>query len=257
MQWQLKSDVLAFDAAVKVAKDFADKNKDTVIIVASDHGTGGLTVGHRQISSGYDKAPLESFTHIIKNAKLTGEGVAAKLDENRTNIAAVIKDAYGITDLTEAEINSIKEAKDVQGAVGTIISDRFNIGWTTNGHVGGDVALYCYSTDPNAKVLSGTICNNEIGKYVASILNLDLNSLTSTLYKQAREGFEAKGAKIECNYSEDTNHEVKVVKGEQEIILPISKNYAVVNGEKVDLGGLVIFNTKTIYVPQSAFDLVQ
>lgn len=253
----VNSDILAFDAAVKVAKNFADNNGDTVIIVASDHGTGGLTIGHRQISSGYDKAPLESFTHIIKDAKLTGEGVASKLDENRTNIAAVMKEAYGITDLTEAEINSIKEAKDVQGAVGTIISDRSNIGWTTNGHVGGDVALYCYSTDANAKVLSGTVHNSEIGKYVASILQLDLESLTSELYNQARPGFEAKGATIQFNYSEDTNHEVKVVKGEQEIILPISKNYALVNGEKVDLGGLTIYNTKTIYVPQAAFELVK
>ena len=253
----VNSDVLAFDAAVKVAKDFADKHGDTVLVIASDHGTGGLTIGHRQITSGYDKAPLESFTHIIKGAKLTGEGVAAKLDENKTNIPAVMEEAYGIKDLSEAELNSIKEAKDVQAAVGTVVSNRSNIGWTTGGHVGGDVALYCYSTASDAKLLSGTVHNNDIGKYVKGLLGLDLDSLTTELYNVARPGFEAKGATIEFNYSEDTNHEVKVVKGDQEILLPISKNYAIVNGEKVDIGGLTIFNTKTIYVPQAAFELVK
>lgn len=41
----------------------------------------------------------------------------------------------------------------------------------------------------------------------------------------------------------------------------LSKNeegfFLMVEGSKVDLGGLVIFNTQTVYVPQSAFDLVQ
>ena len=253
----VKSDVLAFDEAVKVAKDFADKNKDTVIVVASDHGTGGLTIGHRDISSGYDKAPLSEFTHIIKNAKLTGEGVANKINNDRTNIAAVMEEAYGITNLTSEELSTLKETDNLDGAVGTIVSNRSHIGWTTGGHVGGDVALYCYSTADSAKVLSGTVNNNEIGLYVAELLELDLNSLTSNLYNVARTGFEQNGAEIEFSYSEDTNHEVKVTKGEKEIILPISKNYALVNGEKVDLGGLVIFNTKTVYVPQSAFDLVK
>lgn len=252
----IRSEIQAFDKAVKVAKEFADKDMNTVIIIATDHGTGGLTVGHRQITSVYDKAPLSSFTHIIKDAKLTGAGFAKKLNEERTNIAAVAKEAYGF-DMNEAEIKKVKEAKNVQEAIGQVVSDRSNIGWTTGGHVGGDVGLYWYSSTPSAKVLKGTINNNEIGTYIANLLNLDLSATTKKLYNVARPGFEAKGAKIEFNFNENTNHEVRVTKGDQEIILPISKNYALVNGEKVDLGGLVLFNTKTIYVPQSAFDLVK
>lgn len=39
------SDVLAFDKAVAVAKDFADRHGNTTIIIAADHGTGGMTFG--------------------------------------------------------------------------------------------------------------------------------------------------------------------------------------------------------------------
>ncbi len=106
----IRSEIQAFDKAVKVAKEFADKDMNTVIIIATDHGTGGLTVGHRQITSVYDKAPLSSFTHIIKDAKLTGAGFAKKLNEERTNIAAVAKEAYGF-DMNEAEIKKLKKLR--------------------------------------------------------------------------------------------------------------------------------------------------
>lgn len=141
----MKSEIFSFNEAVKVAKDFADKNKDTVVIIASDHGTGGLTIGHRDITKGYDKEPLETFTHIIKNAKLTGAGFEGKLDENRSNISALVKEVYGFEPTSE-EVKLIKDSENVQQTVGTIISDRSMIGWTTGGHVGGDVALYCYTS---------------------------------------------------------------------------------------------------------------
>lgn len=253
----IASEVKAFDKAVKVAKDFADKHGDTVIIIASDHGTGGITFGHRDITKGYDKAPLESFTHIIKNAKLTGQGVAAKLDKEKSNIAQVMQEAYGIKDLTAEEIKSIKEAKDVQFAVGTVVSNRSNIGWTTGGHVGGDVALYCYSTAQNAKKIGGTIHNKEIATYIEDLFDMNLNELTNKLYQPARAAFEAKGAKVEFKNITPGNSAIEVTKDNQKILLPISKNYAIVDGKKVEIGGLTIFNTKAVYVPQGAIDLIK
>lgn len=253
----IRSEIQAFDKAVKVAKDFADEHGDTVLVIATDHGTGGMTFGERAITKGYDREPLESFTRYIKNAKLTGQGFEKVLNEDRSNVREQMADVYGITDLTDEEVEAIKEAKYVQDVVGAIVSERSYIGWTTGGHVGGDVALYWYSTADNVKPLKGTINNAEIGQYVANIMNIDLDGLTEKLYIPAREGYEALGAEISFVYNENTNHEVKVTKGDTEIILPISKNYAIVNGEEVDLGGLIIYNTEQIYVPQTALDLVK
>ncbi|MDO5041105.1 MAG: alkaline phosphatase [Peptoniphilus sp.] len=252
----IKSEVLAFDEAVKVAVDFANANKDTVIIVASDHGTGGMTFGNNNISSGYDKAPLESFTKLIHAAKLTGQGFAQKLNEDKSNIAELFKETYGF-DLTAEEVQSIKDAKDIQMAVGHIISDKSNIGWTTGGHVGGDVGLYCYSTAKDAKLLTGTVHNKDIGQYIEALLGLDLAALSEELYQPARPGFEAKGAKVEFKYESEANPVIVVTKGDQEITFPISKNYAIQGDEKVEIGGLTLFNGTNVFVPKAAFELIK
>lgn len=253
------TDIHAFDDAVSVAKDFADKRDDTVIIIATDHGTGGMSFGERDITKGYDKAPLESFTHIIKNAKKTGLGAAQEIAEDKSNIKEVMAANFGITDLTpeeEQNIASATDEEDMQMAIGHAISKRSHIGWTTGGHVGGDVALYCYVKDARAKALSGTVHNNEIGLYIADLFNLDLNTLTDQLFIKARDGFEKKGAEVAFT-NEGNNPLITVSKGDQKVTIPMYKNYALVDGEKVDLGSVTVFNGTTCYVPQTALDLIK
>lgn len=252
----MKSEIFPFNKAVEIAKNFVDSNEDIVLIIASDHGTGGLTFGHRDISSGYDKEPLDTFTQIIKNANKTGLYYADNLNEDKSNAKELAKQIFQI-DLTEEEVQSIKDSDDAQMAIGTIISTRSQLAWTTGGHVGGDVALYCYSNSNNAKLLKGTIHNNEIAKYISSLFDLDLNKTTETLYLKARETFENESATVNFKYSPNTNHQLIVSKDGKEIIFPISKNYALVNGEKVDIKGLTIFNTETVYIPSGALELVK
>jgi alkaline phosphatase len=45
------SEMLDFDAAVGVGLDFAEKNGDTLVVVTSDHETGGLTILDGSVSS--------------------------------------------------------------------------------------------------------------------------------------------------------------------------------------------------------------
>ena len=63
--------MLAFDKAVKAALDFAKKDGNTVVVVAADHGTGGLAMGNKESSSNYDKLTLNQFMDPLKAAKLT------------------------------------------------------------------------------------------------------------------------------------------------------------------------------------------
>jgi alkaline phosphatase len=116
----LISDILAFDNAVKVALDFAKKDKNTIVIVVSDHGNSGITIGNKATSSDYDKRKLEEFLAPLKKAKLTAEGVEklVKDDMNIDQIKALIAEYYGISDLTVNETEEIakyfemKKAKD-------------------------------------------------------------------------------------------------------------------------------------------------
>ncbi|MDQ0046135.1 alkaline phosphatase [Paenibacillus polymyxa] len=246
------SDVLSFDDAVKVAVDYAKQNQNTVVVAVTDHGNGGLTIGSSDTTSNYDKTPLASFIDPLKKAKLTGEGLEAKLNADRSNIKEVLSTYFGITDLTDEEVKTIKDAKEgsINYAVGPIISKRANIGWTTGGHTGGDVVLYTYA--PNGDRPSGVIDNTDVNKYMTRVLGLDLDAVSKQLFVPAKAAFEAKGAK----FTADTKV-ITVTKGSNKLELPVYKNIAMLNGKSTVLNGVVVFNGVDYFVPQQAIDLIQ
>ncbi|ALA42672.1 MULTISPECIES: alkaline phosphatase [Paenibacillus] len=246
------SDVLSFDDAVKVAVDYAKQNQNTVVVAVTDHGNGGLTIGSSDTTSNYDKTPLASFIDPLKKAKLTGEGLEAKLNADRSNIKEVLSTYFGITDLTDEEVKTIKDAKEgsMNYAVGPIISKRANIGWTTGGHTGGDVVLYTYA--PNGDRPTGVIDNTDVNKYMTRVLGLDLDTVSKQLFVPAKAAFEAKGAK----FSADTKV-ITVTKGSNKLELPVYKNVATLNGKNTTLNGVVVFNGVDYFVPQQAIDLIQ
>lgn len=246
------SDVLSFDDAVKVAVDYAKQNQNTVVVAVTDHGNGGLTIGSSDTTSNYDKTPLASFIDPLKKAKLTGEGLEAKLNADRSNIKEVLSTYFGITDLTDEEVKTIKDAKEgsMNYAVGPIISKRANIGWTTGGHTGGDVVLYTYA--PNGDRPTGVIDNTDVNKYMTRVLGLDLDTVSKQLFVPAKAAFEAKGAK----FTADTKV-ITVTKGSNKLELPVYKNIATLNGKNTTLNGVVVFNGVDYFVPQQAIDLIQ
>ncbi|MCP3743167.1 MULTISPECIES: alkaline phosphatase [Paenibacillus] len=246
------SDVLSFDDAVKVAVDYAKQNQNTVVVAVTDHGNGGLTIGSSDTTSNYDKTPLASFIGPLKKAKLTGEGLEAKLNADRSNIKEVLSTYFGITDLTDEEVKTIKDAKEgsMNYAVGPIISKRANIGWTTGGHTGGDVVLYTYA--PNGDRPTGVIDNTDVNKYMTRVLGLDLGTVSKQLFVPAKAAFEAKGAK----FTADTKV-ITVTKGSNKLELPVYKNVATLNGKNTTLNGVVVFNGVDYFVPQQAIDLIQ
>ncbi|MGG1942273.1 alkaline phosphatase [Paenibacillus polymyxa] len=246
------SDVLSFDDAVKVALDYAKQNQNTVVVAVTDHGNGGLTIGSSDTTSNYDKTPLASFIDPLKKAKLTGEGLEAKLNADRSNIKEVLSTYFGITDLTDEEVKTIKDAKEgsMNYAVGPMISKRANIGWTTGGHTGGDVVLYTYA--PNGDRPSGVIDNTDVNKYMTRVLGLDLDTVSKQLFVPAKAAFEAKGAK----FTADTKV-ITVTKGSNKLELPVYKNIATLNGKNSTLNGVVVFNGVDYFVPQQAIDLIQ
>lgn len=254
------SDIRAFDKAVAVAKKFADKNPGTVIVIAADHGTGGLTFGENGIAKGYDKVPLDEFTRYIKNAKKTCAGAAAMLDKNMTNIVSVMSEVYGINDLTNDEISYIKNGEmlpeGMQEAIGHVIAKRSHIGYTTTGHVGGDIALYCY-TSGKVKPLIGSVHNADIGKYMASVFGLDLNTITDELYNEATNAAKKRGATAQIDTSDTENLVLVMSKKNTTVKFPANKNRVFVNGKELKLQSLVVYNGEKFYVPQEGLNLVK
>nr|WP_043110740.1 alkaline phosphatase [Paenibacillus pasadenensis] len=245
------SDVLAFDKAVETALDFAKRDGQTAVVAVTDHGNGGLTIGNAATTGSYDEEPLSAFIGPLKKAKVTGEGFESKLNASRSNIKEAARTYLGITDLTSEEVKSIREAKpgSMNYAVGPIISSRSGIGWTTGGHTGGDVVLYAYA--PNGDRPSGVIDNTDVAKYIARVLGLDLGQTTKQLFVEAQAAFAAKGAKTEIKAAS-----LVVTKNGQKLELPFYKNQALLNGGKITLDGVVVYNGSKVYVSQKAVDLI-
>lgn len=253
------SDVLAFDKAVGEALKFAKADGNTLIIAATDHGNSGLTIGNENTSSNYDKLPLSTFIDPLKKATLTGEGIEKLLNEDKSNIADVMKTYYGIDDLTDEEINQIKdtESGSMNYTVGPMIAKRANIGFTTKGHTGEDVTLYVYAPE-SVDLLTGVIENTDIAKYIEKAMGLNLEETSKELFVWSRGEFEALGATVVFDNETDHKNPVLIVtKDKTTIKFPINKNIAYVNGEEKELDGVVVYNGIKTYVPQSALELIK
>lgn len=286
------SDIKSFSDAVKEAIDFAKKDGNTVVIVSPDHGTGGISIGS-SARSDYSSVTFEETVNKLQNIKVTAEkfnsfllnksneevlaissGEPFKitditkaqealltngyLTKNDDEIKALAKEYFGLTDLTEADLKNIKA-----GNVEKVVSARANIGWTTGGHVGGDVALFNYAP-PGVAKLSGIVENTAVADYMEDVLNLDLASTTEKLFVNAEEGFKNVQAKIELDVSDMDNPKLIAKKGSNTLTLYGYTNKATFNGKDIVLKGETIFtlikgvyNLKDVYVPQDAIKLLE
>ena len=257
------SETLAFDEAFKIAIDFARANQDTMILVASDHGTGGMSIGDIQ-TGGFPPAvetyswdPVQKFISPLHRARLTGEGVGRKFNQDRSNIVEVMAQWYGINDLNEQEIKTIQEAGAVQMSyiIGPMISRRSYIGWTTHGHSAEETNLFSYF--PGNSRLVGTIKNTDIAHIVAGIWGINLETLTRELFVNAEDVFRARGAAVEIDSSVRAAGRMTVTKGNTSIVIPENKNYVTRNGEKVVLRSVIVNQDGTFFVPQTVIDMIQ
>jgi len=255
----LVSDILAFDEAVKVALDFAKQDGKTLVIAASDHGNSGLSIADRSLSSGYDKTPWTTFISPLKKAKVSGEGLEAKLatrikvdgvyePQEGSAIREIVAQYLGINDLSDAEVEAIGKTKvgSMNYTVGPMVGTRAKLGYTTNGHTGEDVVLYCY--DPFGTRMTGLVQNTEIAYYMARTLNVDLAETTSRLFQDAESMFAKKGATITTDKTDPENPVLVVTKGDQVLRVPRNKSYAYLNGKAVNSDGVAVYNGTKWYI---------
>lgn len=248
------SDLLAFDAAVGAAIDFAKKDGDTLVVVVADHGTGGITIGTKEDPK-YSTTDDDYVVSLMRKVQVTAEGIEkllARADDQK--IKAVMASKWGINDLSDAEFKAISttiaEKKPLSQVVVPMLSSRARIGWTTGGHTGADVFLFSYGPDRPI----GLWQNADIGRNLAARMGFDLKSLNERLFVEAGAAFTSAGFAFSVDKSDATNPVLVVSRGASEARLPFSKNVVLVNGKTIELEGLVISAEKLdkVYVPAQA-----
>jgi alkaline phosphatase len=143
------ADVKELDEAVAAAVDFARKRGRTLVVVTADHETGGCVVN--------DPSKLR----VLGPVKGDADTIAGALNDDRSNVAAVMTEYTGITDLTPEETEAIKTAKDAGPAIGAMLSARAGVAWTSDGdHTATPVRVFAYG--PGASRFAGSMDNTEI-----------------------------------------------------------------------------------------------
>lgn len=257
------SEIKAFDDAVGVALQYAKSNKDTLLIVATDHGNSGISIGDMSTTSTYPEHPVSYFTDVLKQAKITEEKAASLINAERTNVKEVMAQ-LGIKDLTpdeEATIVSAKGTKDGKtfdnslNEISKLVSKRAHIGYTTGGHTGEDVVLYTYASS-SLNQLTGTIQNTDIALYSAKALGLNLKTATDKLFVSQNQ-LVAKGFSVTLDDADKTNVVMVLKKAGKTYRVPENKNYFETDGKKVSYNGINVYNGKAFFIPEAAINLMK
>ncbi len=238
------TELLAFDRAVQVALDFAKQHGDTVVLVFSDHGNGGMSIGNALTTGSYSRMSFESVVGPLKKATLTAEGIAKKIEKDRSesHIRTVLSRFWGIDDLTSEEIASIQnyQGKYLSNAIAPIISRRANIGWTTGGHTGEDLVFYHYGLN----VPTGTVENTDLAHLSASVLGFTLADVDARLYRSAETVAAEHEATLSIDRS-DPENPVLVLENGWTARFPFSKDVLILDGDFFRLKTPTVFAPKT------------
>ncbi|HHW15427.1 MAG TPA: alkaline phosphatase [Firmicutes bacterium] len=158
------TDTLAFDAAVAVARRFALRNPDTLVIVAADHETGGLSLG--QGKNYFLKLD------ILRNQQYSGQFIAGLVGEDRSQVAEAMKDYAGIESLTSDELKTLTTEKKLDLAINKVMSDRAGLGWASYAHTA--VPVPVTAEGANAELFGGVYDNTDFAKKMAEAMGLIL-----------------------------------------------------------------------------------
>lgn len=172
----------AFDDAVAVALEFQEGNPDTLVIVAADHETGGLSATSARGESGTNTFPVMvgpiEFEKIMRiDASL--DAMAARLGAHPSPellnalIARHFPDFALDADLREAILQRRSLERNfsisTQIALARMISRQTGFYWGTSGHTAEPVAIGAIG--PDAQIFRGYADNTEFGRRLLQLID--------------------------------------------------------------------------------------
>lgn len=184
-------DILAFNDAVETALNTAKANENTLVLVVSDHETGGLTLGRNRDGEGiYAWHPdvLEDVTAssgVIADSIRSIRSSDAGEDEKEQQIARTLTHFTSVSDIADDTVEKLMEVDGpytVGRTVSTVVNRKALVGWTSHAHTGVDVSLYGYG--PGAYQFIGNHDNTEVGRLLAELMGTDLRALTTEMQSE-------------------------------------------------------------------------
>ena len=197
-------DTIALDRAIAKAFDFYKKHpKETLIVTAADHETGGVGLGISLDQKGYflnlenlDKITVSAEDHLDRFYNKLAKK-ESNLDKRHATFVKYVEEKWGLTDRTASEDKILRDAMDVQDknqslpkkektlygysytptmvAVTDLVSQRARVFWTSFVHTGTYVPASAIGV--GAEAFNGFIDNTEIPKKLAKLMDAELSTV--------------------------------------------------------------------------------
>jgi alkaline phosphatase len=262
------TEYLAFDKAVGAAMEFAEKDGETAVVVLSDHGNCGLTIGRRGCGSSHSS--LEDLFGTVSQYQKSAFGLEDIIKNTQPEqVRDVFKQYTGI-EITDEEIQMLLQSKDYLVGDYTEVSNNRNLvysivqimnektcfGFTSGSHTGEEVLLAAYH--PKGDIPSGRRTNMEINKYFCDVLGfkISLEELTKNIFAKHSEVLAGYDYRIDVK---DGFPVLTVKKEQNELSVRAFSSVARLNGTPIDLGSVTVYvdRNETFYLPSDILKRVK
>lgn len=257
------TEYLDFDRAIHSAIDFAKQDGNTTVVILSDHGNSGFSIGRYDLND-CTRASIDTLFHSLSAIRSSVRHLGGLLEKAQPQDYKGIVKLYTDIDITDREVamlvavqkqipQNYMKASDEQTLVGTLsrLLNRHNyIGFTSGMHTGEDVILACYH--PQGDVPMGLNTNIDINHYLVDVSGFDkgLPALTRELFGKHTDVF----ADCQCSIDQSDPHfpVLEVKKGKDSLSVQANKSVGYFNGKPFDIGSVVVYNesTNTFYLPR-------
>lgn len=165
-------DQLAFDASIQVVAEFLERSPDTLLIVTTDHGTGGCQLNG--VGRGYN-GTNGAFSKIA-GKRMSFEKISKQLDPDVglsvKERLAVVRNGLGLP-ISRDQLELFQEKLSESfyafcGAVSPLVRDETGIGFTSHNHTGDHVEFF--ATGPGHDVFPASFENAQIQGWLREVL---------------------------------------------------------------------------------------
>lgn len=153
-----------FDEVVSWALDYVEDRDDTLVVVASDHETGGLATG-----SDYG-SPID--VEAIRTARASNAAIAETIEDG-VPVRDAVEERVDV-DLTDEDVARIE---DVVGAddpyalsneLGAVLSEHLGVAWASDVHTG--PAQTVMAAGPDVEPFDGWVHHTDLSVTVAALV---------------------------------------------------------------------------------------